>query len=179
MAAIIALLVIALVLTGNKSESFVEMFGFSGHTPSKPIAFDKTFDASGYEQKTVSLTRNQMQKIIQGVMKEMNMCDAYPLETNHVHLLSKSGVDPIYRCQFTFMMNDGGFPAGVGVQTDVRLADDRAHVLGLTTQPVKVKTSIEPFNQSIGSEYSDFELVSKNNLPSVDALDTAKKSLYT
>ena len=118
-----------------------------------------------------------MQKIIQGVMKEMGVCDAYPLETNHVHLLSKGGADPVYRCQFTFMMNAGGFPRGVGVQSDVILKDDVATVVGLSTQVVQSKSFIEPFNPSVGSEYSDFDLISKANLPTLDALDNAKKSL--
>lgn len=176
MAAVIALLAIALVMSSD-TEKFVEMFGFSGHSAPKPLVLDKEFDISGYTEKAATVTRNQMQKIIQGVMKEMDLCDAYPLETNYIHLLQKDGVDPIYRCHFTFMTKDGGFPVGVGVQSDVILKDNSTRVVGLTTQPVRRKNGIEPFNPSIGSEYSDFEVISKNNIPTLTALENAKKSL--
>lgn len=176
MAAVIALLALALMMSSN-SEQFVEMFGLSGHSAPKPLVLNKEFDISGYTEKAVTVTRNQMQKIIQGVMKEMDLCDAYPLETNYVHLLQKAGVDPIYRCHFTFMTKDGGFPVGVGVQSDVILKDNTTQVVGLTTQPVRVKGGIEPFNPSIGSEYSDFEMISQKNVPDLAALENAKKSL--
>ncbi len=50
-------------------------------------------------------------------------------------------------------------------------------MVGLSTQVVQSKSFIEPFNPSVGSEYSDFDLISKANLPTLDALDNAKKSL--
>lgn len=176
MAAILAVLFVALMLT-SKSEKFVEAFGFSGHSAPNPPVFNKEFDASGYKEEAVTVTRNQMQKIIQSVMKEMKLCDAYPLETNYVHLLQKGGVDPIYRCHFTFMAKDGGFPVGIGVQSDVIMNDNGARVVGLTTQPAKGPGGITPFDPTVGAEYTGFEMISKNNIPNMNALEQAKNSL--
>ena len=171
MAAVIALLVIALLLT-NKSEKFVEMFGFSGHSPAKGVRLDRPYKGSGsLRDDPITVTRDQINMIIQAVMKEMDTC-VYPLETNRVREIG----DSVYRCNFTFMANDGGFPIGVGVQSDVMLKDGKANVMGITTQPLKTNGDIQPFNQSVGSEFQEFEMILKKNVPSADALSEAKNS---
>ena len=172
MAAVIALLVIALLLT-NKSEKFVEMFGFSGHSPARGVRFDRPYKGSGsLRDEPITVTRDQINMIIQAVMKEMDTC-MYPLETNNIKLID----DSVYRTNFTFMASDAGFPIGVGIQADVMLKDNVASVVGMSTQPMKISGNIEVFNQSIGAEFQEFEMISKSNLPTLDALSNAKKSL--
>lgn len=172
MAAVIALLVIALLLT-NKSEKFVEMFGFSGHSPAKGLNINRPYEGAGSSpsDKAVALNNTQMNTIIQAVMKDIGTC-VYPLETNRVREIG----DSVYRCNFTFMANDGGFPIGVGVQSDIMLKDGTANVMGITTQPLKTNGDIQPFNQSVGSEFQEFEMILKKNVPSADALSEAKNS---
>jgi len=171
MAAVIALLIIALLLT-NKSEKFVEMFGFSGHSPAKGVRFDRPYRGTGsLRDKPIAVTRNDINMMIQAVMKEMDTC-MYPLETNNVRLID----DSVYRANFTFMASDAGFPIGVGIQADIMLKDNIASVVGMSTQPMKIDGNIEAFNQSIGADFQGFEMISKSNLPTLDALSNAKNS---
>lgn len=171
MAAVIALLVIALLLT-NKSEKFVEMFGFSGHSVAKGVRIDRPYKGSGnLRDEAITITRDQMNTVIQAVMKEMETC-VYPLETNNIKLIDES----VYRANFTFMASDGGFPIGVGIQADVMLKDNVATVVGMSTQPMKTTNNIEAFNPSIGAEFQGFEIISKTNAPTADALSNAKNS---
>ena len=171
MAAVIALLVIALLLT-NKSEKFVEMFGFSGHSPAKGVRFDRPYKGSGsLRDDPITVTRDQINMIIQAVMKEMNTC-MYPVETNNIKLID----DSVYRANFTFMASDAGFPIGVGFQADVMLKGNEANVVGISTQPMKISDNIQAFNQSVGAEFQGFEVVSKSNVPTLDALSNAKNS---
>ena len=172
MAAVIALLVITLLLT-NKSEKFVEMFGFSGHSPAKGLNINRPYEGTetSPSDKVVALNNTQMNTIIQAVMKDIGTC-VYPLETNRVREID----DSVYRCNFTFMANDGGFPIGVGVQSDVMFKDGKANVMGITTQPLKTSDEIQPFNQSVGTDFQDFEMILNKNIPSADALSEAKNS---
>lgn len=119
----------------------------------------------------VTVTRDHVNMIIQAVMKDMDTC-MYPLETKNIRLID----DSVYRANFTFMASDAGFPIGVGIQADVMLKDNIASVVGMSTQPMKIDGNIEAFNPSIGAEFQGFELISKSNLPTLDALSNAKNS---
>jgi hypothetical protein len=175
MAAIIALALVALIMLSDKKENFIEAFGFSGHSAPNPPKFDKQYDTAGYTEEDTVVERDQVHGIIQSVMAEMDICGAYPLETNQIRKMTKAGSDPIYRCSFTFMITDGGFPVGIGVQSDVTHTNE---VLSLRTQPIQASDINSSDVKMSGGEYADFELISEKSAPTMDALKAAEKSFY-
>ena len=178
MAAIIALLLVGLILLSDKKEKFIEAFGFSGHSSPNPPNFNKQPDLVGYTEEKTVVDRDQMQRILQSVMAEMDICSAYPLETNHIRKMSKGGADPIYRCSFTFMITDGGFPVGIGVQSDVTMTDEIVKVVSMSTQPIQESDIKAADDAARGGEYADFEIISETSVPTLDALKMAEKSFY-
>ena len=171
----IGLLLIAtfLVLFLTNRESFVEVMGFAGHSKPSRISADKKFDYTGYTEDLAIVTASEIDEMIKLVQGYFTEC-TYPLETNSIKKFVKSGSEPsvAYKCAFTFMTMKG-FVYGFAVQADV--VD--GVLAGIQTQQMDTGDVIKPYTDDIAKDFTEFEMITKKNMPTLDKLKAVENSL--
>ncbi|MDB4588411.1 hypothetical protein N9095_00365 [bacterium] len=175
MVALLVLAVVLLLLMSSR-ESFVEVMGFAGHSKPSRISADTRFDYTGYTEAVAAVTATEIQEMINLVQGHFKEC-VYPLETNSVKKFVKSNTDGVdssvaYKCSFTFMTTKG-FVYGFGVQADI--VDGKLE--GVQTQQTAANGNIKPYTEDIASDFTEFEMITKKNMPTLDQLKAGEKSL--
>jgi hypothetical protein len=174
---VLFVLVALLLLMMTNKESFVEVMGFAGYKKPSHIEADKKFDYEGYTEQVAAVTATELQtmiNLVQGYFKDECV---YPLETNIIKKFVKSNADGVdssvaYKCAFTFMTTKG-FVYGFGVQADI--VDGQ--LLGIQTQQLGGNGEIKPYTDEIASDFTEFEMITKKNLPTLEKLKAGEKSL--
>lgn len=176
---VLFVLVALLFLMMTNKESFVEVMGFAGYKKPSHIKADKKFDYEGYTEQVAAVTATELQNMINLVQGYFKDECVYPLETNsikkYVKNTSGSAAEPesvAYKCAFTFMTTKG-FVYGFGVQADV--VDGQ--LLGVQTQQLGGNGEIKPYTDDIASDFTEFEMITKKNLPTLEKLKAGEKSL--
>jgi hypothetical protein len=174
----VVLLLIAalLLLMMTNRESFVEVMGFAGYKKPSRISADERFDYTGYTEQIAAVTATELHSmfnLVQGYFKEC----VYPLETNSIKKYVKSsgeGSEPsvAYKCAFTFMTTKG-FVYGFGVHADI--VDGK--LVGVQTQQMTDNGVIKPYTDEIASDFTEFEMITKKNIPTLEQLKAGEKSL--
>jgi hypothetical protein len=114
-----------------------------------------------------------MINLVRGYFKEC----VYPLETNSIKKYVKSNADGVdssvaYKCAFTFMTTRG-FVYGFGVQADI--VDGK--LAGVQTQQMSTNGDIKPYTDEIAKEFTEFDMIVKKNIPTLEQLKAGEKSL--
>ena len=169
MVALLVLAVVLLLLMSSR-ESFVEVMGFAGHSKPSRISADTRFDYTGYTEEVTAVTATEIQEMINLVQGHFKEC-VYPLETNSVKKFVKDS-SVAYKCSFTFMTTKG-FVYGFGVQADI--VDGKLE--GVQTQQTNANGDIKPYTEDIASDFTEFEMITKKNMPTLDQLKAGEKSL--
>ena len=176
----VVLLLIAalLLLMMTNREPFVEVMGFAGYKKPSRISADERFDYTGYTEQVAAVTATELQTMINLVQGYFKEC-VYPLETNsikkYVKNTSGSTAEPesvAYKCAFTFMTTRG-FVYGFGVQADI--VDGK--LVGVQTQQMSTNGDIKPYTDEIASDFKEFEMITKKNIPTLEQLKAGEKSL--
>tara|TARA_R110002072_G_scaffold13429_4_gene56451 strand:+ start:2816 stop:3337 length:522 start_codon:yes stop_codon:yes gene_type:complete len=163
-----------LLLVMTNREPFVEVMGFAGYKKPERISADKKFDSTGYTEQLAAVTATEIRDIIQLVQGYFKEC-TYPIETNNVKKFVKTnGADSsvAYKCAFTFMTTKG-FVYGFGVQADI--VDGQ--LLGVQTQQLSTNGNIKPYTAEVASDFTEFEMITKKNIPTLEQLKNGEKSL--
>ena len=173
---VLLLLAALFLLMMSNREPFVEVMGFAGYKKPKRISADERFAYTGYTEQVAAVTATELQSMIKLVKGYFREC-VYPLETNSIKKYVKSNADGVdssvaYRCAFTFMTTSG-FVYGFGVQADV--VDGK--LLGVQTQQMTDNGDIKPYTDEIASDFTEFEMITKKNIPTLEQLKTGEKSL--
>jgi hypothetical protein len=173
---VLFVLVALLLLMMTKKEPFVEVMGFAGYKKPSRIEAAKRFDYSGYTEEVAAVTATELQEMINLVKGYFKEC-VYPLETNSIKKFVKSNADGAdssvaYQCSFTFMTTRG-FVYGLGVQADI--VDGK--LMGVQTQQMGMDSNIKPYTDEIASDFTEFEMITKKNMPSLEQLKAGEKSL--
>lgn len=173
---VLLLLAALLFFMMSNRESFVEVMGFAGYNKPERIHADKRFDYTGYTEEVAVVTATELQHIINLVQGYFKEC-VYPLETNSVKKYIKSNTDGVdssvaYKCAFTFMTTKG-FVYGFGVQADIVDGELR----GIQTQQLSTNDEIKPYTDEIASDFTEFEMITKKNMPTLEKLKAGEKSL--
>lgn len=174
----VVLLLIAalLLLMMTNREPFVEVMGFAGYKKPSRISADERFDYTGYTEQVAAVTATEIQTMINLVQGYFREC-VYPLETNSIKKYVKSNADGVdssvaYKCAFTFMTTRG-FVYGFGVQADI--VDGK--LVGVQTQQMSTNGDIKPYTDEIASDFKEFEMITKKNIPTLEQLKAGEKSL--
>ena len=173
---VLVVLVALLFLMMTNKESFVEVMGFAGYKKPTHIEADKKFDYEGYTEQVAAVTATELQTMINLVQGYFKEC-VYPLETNSIKKYVKSNADGVdssvaYKCAFTFMTTKG-FVYGFGVQADI--VDGK--LVGVQTQQMSTNGEIKPYTDEIASDFTEFEMITKKNIPTLEQLKAGEKSL--
>lgn len=165
-----------LMMTTSDREPFVEVMGFAGYKRPSRISADERFDYTGYTERVASVTATELQSMISLVQGYFKEC-VYPLETNSIKKYVKSNADGVdssvaYKCAFTFMTTRG-FVYGFGVQADI--VDGK--LAGVQTQQMSTNGDIKPYTDEIAKEFTDFDMIAKKNIPTLEQLKAGEKSL--
>ena len=173
---VLVVLVALLFLMMTNKESFVEVMGFAGYKKPTHIEADKKFDYEGYTEQVAAVTATELQTMINLVQGYFKDDCVYPLETNSIKKFIKSNGENessvAYKCAFTFMTTKG-FVYGFGVQADI--VDGQ--LLGIQTQQLGGNGEIKPYTDEIASDFTEFEMITKKNLPTLEKLKAGEKSL--
>ena len=168
MLAVALLLLVAYLLCSQNGREGYELFGFSGHKRSPPLTTSTALDIpdGSQETKVTNATPDLVQSLIRSTMNHFKGECLYPIETNTISKISGGSRD-IYRCSFTFMRQDTGFPTGVVVQSLVEHPSGK--VLGAVTQDA---TPSNVVSQDVGNleRFDKYE----ETLPTLDALREIK-----
>ena len=173
---VLLLLAALLLLMMTNREPFVEVMGFAGYKKPVRISADERFDYTGYTEQVAAVTATELQTIINLVQGYFKEC-VYPLETNSIKKYVKSNADGVdssvaYKCAFTFMTTKG-FVYGFGVQADI--VDGK--LVGVQTQQMSTNGEIKPYTDEIASDFTEFEMITKKNIPTLEQLKAGEKSL--
>ena len=168
---VLFVLVALLLLMMTSREPFVEVMGFAGYKKPSRIEATKRFDYTGYTEETAAVTASEIQRMIQLVQGYFKGECVYPLETNSIKKFVKDS-SVAYKCAFTFMTTRG-FVYGFGVQADI--VDGK--LLGIHTQQLDGNGEIKPYTDEIASDFVDFDLITKKNMPTLEKLKAGEKSL--
>lgn len=174
---VLFVIVAILLLLMTKTEPFVEVMGFAGHSKPTRVSADKRFDYTGYTEGVADVTATDMQKMIHLVQEYFKDECVYPLETNSIKKFIKSNTDGAdssvaYKCAFTFMSTKG-FVYGFGVQADI--VDGQ--LLGVQTQQLSTNGTIKPYTDDVVSDFTEFEMITKKNIPTLQQLKNGEKAL--
>tara|TARA_B110000285_G_C15136063_1_gene627015 strand:- start:207 stop:710 length:504 start_codon:yes stop_codon:yes gene_type:complete len=128
----VALILFFIYLLVKCDREGYEVFGFSGHRPTPPIqSYPPEFKVSGEEKKVTNATSDLVQFLVKSTMSKFpNEC-LFPIETNNISKFENESLT-IYKCSFTFVRQDTGFPTGVVIQSLVEYPSGK--VLGAVTQ---------------------------------------------
>jgi|SRR6056300_448810 len=177
------LMLVALVILSTRGESFVEMFGFSGHT--KPIDYIRMNDPrpnlSGYT-KTEAKIDNDMMEVFalqanEEISKRTGIC-TYIIETAKVVKYTGSDND-LYECVF-MAMKKGGFSYGFSVVATFEVKGKSTKLVSLRSQPLDVKESGDVMafaGSSAGATFVDYALVKEGAFPKKSELVSVKNKL--
>ena len=173
---VLLLLAVLLLLMMTNREPFVEVMGFAGYKKPSRISADERFDYTGYTEQVAAVTATELQTMINLVQGYFREC-VYPLETNSIKKYVKSNADGgdssvAYKCAFTFMTTKG-FVYGFGVQADI--VDGK--LVGVQTQQMATNGDIKPYTDEIASDFTEFEMITKKNIPTLEQLKAGEKSL--
>tara|TARA_R110002073_G_scaffold59781_9_gene150304 strand:+ start:3274 stop:3801 length:528 start_codon:yes stop_codon:yes gene_type:complete len=173
---VLVVLVALLLFIMTNREPFVEVMGFAGYKPPSRITADKKFDYNGYTEEVAVVTATEINEMINLVKDYFKEC-LYPLETNSIKKFTKSNADGVdssvaYRCSFTFMTTRG-FVYGLSVQADI--VDGK--LVGVQTQQMTADGAIKPYSDDIASDFTEFEMITKKNMPTLEQLKTGENSL--
>jgi len=173
---LLAALFLLMMMTTSDREPFVEVMGFAGYKRPSRISADERFDYTGYTEQVASVTATELQSMISLVQGYFKEC-VYPLETNSIKKYVKSNADGVdssvaYKCAFTFMTTRG-FVYGFGVQADI--VDGK--LAGVQTQQMSTNGDIKPYTDEIAKEFTDFDMIAKKNIPTLEQLKAVEKSL--
>ena len=167
---VLLLLAALLLLMMTNREPFVEVMGFAGYKKPSRISADERFDYTGYTEQVAAVTATELQTMINLVQGYFKEC-VYPLETNSIKKYVTDG-SVAYKCAFTFMTTKG-FVYGFGVQADV--VDGK--LVGVQTQQMTDNGDIKPYTDEIASDFTEFEMITKKNIPTLEQLKAGEKSL--
>jgi hypothetical protein len=163
---IVALILVILFLCNNpraKTEAY-ELFGGSGFRRTKPISrhVGSMITPEGeVEEKVTNATPDLIQTLVRATMSGFPDDCLFPIETNSINKLGSN-----YKCSFTFVRQDTGFPTGVVVQS---LVDSRTgKLVGAITQSTKTDGTTSYTKPMF--QYGEVEEV----LPTADALRDVK-----
>jgi hypothetical protein len=146
-----------------------ELFGFSGHKRTPPLKNDPPdLPGDSQERKVTDATPDLVQSLIQSTMKHFKDECLFPIETNAISKITGGSRD-IYRCSFTFLRQDTGFPTGVVVQSLVEHPSGK--VLGALTQDATPSTMVSQDLSKL-EKYDKYE----DTLPTLDALNEIKNN---
>lgn len=173
---VLLLLAALLLLMMTNREPFVEVMGFAGYKKPSRISADERFDYTGYTEQVAAVTATELQSMVNLVQGYFKEC-VYPLETNSIKKYVKSNADGVdssvaYKCAFTFMTTRG-FVYGFGVQADI--VDGK--LVGVQTQQMSTNGDIKPYTDEIASDFTEFEMITKKNVPTLEQLKAGEKSL--
>ena len=173
---VLLLLAAFLLFMMTNREPFVEVMGFAGYKKPTRVSADERFDYTGYNEEITTVTATELQSMINLVQGYFKEC-VYPLETNSIKKYVKSsgeGSKPsvAYKCAFTFMTTRG-FVYGFGVQADI--VDGK--LVGVQTQQMSTNGEIKPYTDEIASDFTEFEMITKKNIPTLEKLKAGEKSL--
>ena len=130
------------------------------------------FSSEGME-KVLPRVNNAFRGMLEGYFKDECI---YPLETNSIKKFVKDGdqgePSVAYKCMFTFMTTKG-FVYGFGVQADI--VDGQ--LLGVQTQQMSTNGEIKPYTDEVASDFTEFEMITKKNIPTLEKLKNEEKSL--
>lgn len=173
---VLLLLAALLLLMMTNREPFVEVMGFAGYKKPSRISADERFDYTGYTEQVAAVTATELQSMVNLVQGYFKEC-VYPLETNSIKKYVKSNADGVdssvaYKCAFTFMTTRG-FVYGFGVQADI--VDGK--LVGVQTQQMSTNGDIKPYTDEIASDFTQFEMITKKNVPTLEQLKAGEKSL--
>lgn len=173
---VLLLLAALLLLMMTNREPFVEVMGFAGYKKPSRVSADERFDYTGYTEQVAAVTATELQTMINLVQGYFKEC-VYPLETNSIKKYVKSNADGVdssvaYKCAFTFMTTRG-FVYGFGVQADI--VDGK--LVGVQTQQMSTNGDIKPYTDEIASDFTEFEMITKKNVPTLEQLKAGEKSL--
>lgn len=171
-----ALFLLMMMMTTSDREPFVEVMGFAGYKRPSRVSADERFDYTGYTERVASVTATELQSMINLVRGYFKEC-VYPLETNSIKKYVKSNADGVdssvaYKCAFTFMTTSG-FVYGFGVQADI--VDGK--LAGVQTQQMSTNGDIKPYTDEIAKEFTEFDMIAKKNIPTLEQLKAGEKSL--
>jgi hypothetical protein len=163
---IVALILVILFLCNNpkaKKEAY-ELFGGSGFKRSKALPSSvgtMSAPAGVVEEKVTNATPDLIQTLVRATASAFpNEC-LFPIETNSINKVGDN-----YKCSFTFVRYDTGFPTGVVVQS---MVDSRTgKLLGAATQSTKTDETTS-FTKPL---FQYGEVV--ETLPTADALRDVK-----
>lgn len=163
---IVALILVILYLCNNpnaKREAY-ELFGGSGFERTKPISKRvgtmRAVDGE-VEERVTNATPDLVQTLVRATMSGFPDDCLFPIETNAINRVGNN-----YKCSFTFMRRDTGFPTGVVVQS---LVDSRTgRLVGAITQSAKTDETTSYTKPTF--QYGEVEEV----LPTADALKDVK-----
>lgn len=162
---IVALILVILFLCNNpkaKKEAY-ELFGGSGYKRSAPLPSQvgSMSTPGGVEKKVTNATPDLIQTLVKATMSGFPQDCLFPIETNSINK-----VGPNYKCSFTFVRQDTGFPTGVVIQA---LVDSRTgKLLGAATQSLKTDGTTSYTKPLF--QYGEVEDI----LPTADALRDVK-----
>tara|TARA_R110001592_G_scaffold249763_1_gene512271 strand:- start:20472 stop:20999 length:528 start_codon:yes stop_codon:yes gene_type:complete len=173
---VLFVLVALLLLMMTSREPFVEVMGFAGYKKPSRIEADNKFDYLGYTEQVAAVTATELQNMINLVQGYFKDDCVYPLETNSIKKFVKSNGENepsvAYKCAFTFMTTKG-FVYGFGVQADIV----NGQLLGVRTQQLGGNSEIKPYTDEIANDFTEFEMITKKNLPTLEKLKAGEKSL--
>lgn len=167
LAVALAIILLYLVHRGGDGREGYELFGFSGHKRTPPLRSEAAeIPEVTQDDRVTDASPDLIQSLVRATMNHYKGECLYPIETNSIHKIPGGGKDR-YRCSFTFVRQDTGFPTGVVVQSVVEHPSGK--VLGATTQ---VATRSELESQDLGNleRFDKYE----ENLPTLDALKEIK-----
>ena len=158
------LFILAILLLITLNVDCYEMFGFSGLSRTPALKEDRGLpgDISDLEEvKVTNATPDLIHSLVQPVMKHFEAQGSYmyPIETNSV---SKIG-DKYYKCSFTFVRQDTGFPTGVVVNSIVELPSGKVYRVS-TPAVIDISGDVQAHN-------APFETAT----PTIDALRSLEK----
>jgi hypothetical protein len=163
---IVALILVILFMCNNsraRTEAY-ELFGGSGFRRTKPIStvVGNVITPEGeVEEKVTNATPDLIQTLVKATMSGFPDDCLFPIETNAINKVGNN-----YKCSFTFMRRDTGFPTGVVVQS---LVDSRTgNLVGAITQSAKTDGTTSYTKPLF--QYGEVEEV----LPTADALRDVK-----
>lgn len=165
----VALLLLVAYLMCSKGVEGYELFGFSGHKRTPPLkTTDYELPDTTQENKVTDATPDLVQFLVKSTMKHFKNECLYPIDTNAISKIVGGGKD-VYRCSFTFMRQDTGFPTGVVVQSMVEYPS--GNVLGALTQDATPDTVVSQDLRKL-EKFDKYE----DTLPTLDALNEIKNN---
>jgi hypothetical protein len=179
-------LIIVVLYTCTRSESFTETFGLSGYT--KPVDVvklnDPKPDLTAYKQIESVLDNDKMEAFVlkanAEIMKRTGI-STYIIETTAVKAYRREDTQTeLYECMF-MAMKKGGFSFGFSIVASFEVKKDGTiRLVSLRSQPLTVDSpsTVKPFvDGSEGKMFVDYDLVNIAAMPKRGEFQFAKNKL--